>query len=111
LLNFAGNHGHLQAVRLDHRGDAHGLLQRELPASPGHADRYSGINGQQILNKYSLLGLLVSSAMVWRTCSSMPPILVPASPVTLSSVGSRHRFHDGFGPGGNIDLERSAFGD
>ena len=35
----------------------------------------------------SLLGLLVSSAMVWRTCSSMPPILVPASPVTLSSVG------------------------
>jgi hypothetical protein len=34
-----------------------------------------------------------------------------SSPVTLSSAAAVDRFHDGFGPGGNIDLERSAPGD
>ncbi len=31
VLNFTGDQGHLQAIRLDHRGDTHRLLQRELP--------------------------------------------------------------------------------
>lgn len=34
VLNFTGDEGHLQAIRLDHRGDTHRLLQRELPARP-----------------------------------------------------------------------------
>ncbi|VTM37144.1 Uncharacterised protein [Klebsiella quasipneumoniae] len=34
LLDLAGNHRHLQTVRFHHGGDAHGLLQRELPARP-----------------------------------------------------------------------------
>ena len=53
LLDFAGDHCHLQAIRFHHRGDADGLLQRELPGqTAGNAHRYRGINGQQVLNKY-----------------------------------------------------------
>lgn len=49
VLNFTGDEGHLQAIRLDHRGDTHRLLQRELSRkTAGHADWHRRINGQQI---------------------------------------------------------------
>ncbi len=37
-----------------------------------------------------------------RTCPACRRYWVPASPVTLPSHAAVHRFHDGFGTGGNI---------
>ena len=112
LLDFAGDHCHLQAIRFHHRGDAHGLLQRELPGqTAGNAHRYRGINGQQVLNKYFAAGFVGQLghglAHVFQHAADIGAgfagdVIEPAAAVD--------RFHDGLGAGGHIHAHATSLG-
>ncbi len=69
----------------------------------GYADGDRGIYRQQILNKISLLGLLVSSAMVWRTCSSFRRCWCLVLPSRFPVLGTHRRFHNGIGTSSYIN--------
>ena len=110
LLDLAGNHRHLQTVRFHHGGDAHGLLQRELPGqTAGDAHRNRGVNGQQILNENLAAGLVGQLghglAHVFQHAADIGPRLAGD---VIEFATAVDRFHDGFGAGGDIHAHGSA---
>ena len=89
------------------------MFEGELTRQPpGHVDRDSGIDSEEILNKY------IAAGFVGELSHGLADMFQHAADIGASLAGDviqcwtfTHRFHDGIGPGGNIDLERSAFGD
>ena len=113
VLNFTGDQGHLQAIRLDHRGDTHRLLQRELSRkTAGHADWHRRINGQQILNADLL------SWLIGKLRHGLAHVLKHAADIgarfsrdVVQFAAAVNRFHDGFRPGGHINLYAAPLSD